>query len=1113
MTAGLNVAVFGTDPQTRNQYIVVAIAAAFRSRADVAHISVLTYGNVVRHCIDAKVDILVVVGGAGAIVEPLHRAVKHVRTSVLWTTEDPYELDRNVQLAGLFDMVFTNDVSALRLYPSGAKHLPFAASDKFHDFPVLCAPGDFLFDLFFVGTAWPERVGEINALLARLKPGLRKKIGLSGNPHLPNFHLGDLDLITNFRLAPREFARMANRSMVALTLDRTFGNHNAAKIDGGTPPPRLFELALAGTAQIYVTERATVVQYFAPGEEIVIVDGMAAAAEAIHALIKDPDRREKIASAARQRALRDHLYSNRVAAIIDAVAARNPPLSAATPAVANKRKRILLVSHNVAGVAPYGGVELYQETYAQVLSGHDFSILYPDRNTGRLQLKDTKDGASISFDCGSLPQTRISDSRREEILGEVIQRYNFDLVHYHNLIGHPLDLPLISYAFGIPSVFQVHDYFCLCNEFTLVGYKDKYCDVADSRVDVCDICLSSRRVAAPGAQTQRRWVMSNVLGRIDAFVHSSEYSKRKFAKVYPYLDMHRHHVIGNTARRRTLEDLFEIAGKTDRGNRRSERLQVAVLGNFTHEKGGDLLIAMFWQLTHDPIDIHIIGRVDSELAHGLDNPAFVNVKVHGKFDQSNLALMLRDMDVSVHFSIWPETYCISLDEARAAGLVPIVLGYGALAERVHDGIDGVVIDKEHPFDLIKILRKYWADRSLLAPLQYDKATLKQGHDQHFDALDRIYDDLFSRYPVSGPPNLGVKSRSLLLSDLGLRFNSHDWTHLEVTYDESHAAEDFLAIDIESSEAAASPRTVTERASVERWLRPGDDAISLVVDEATSSIATEKIVFVPDFKTSLAFAIGVPINLDRAPFEFLLLGGCNYRLRFGAARRLLKGRGWSVCRLDLTAIEPGLYSLAIGFRAGNHALRYGSGTRLSVRVGDEPVWRGENEFWSKPWQASFNSMAPESTRESAAVGAAGQLVRKMKAKLGTRASGSQHAGARAYIDSIGGLSPKKRSATNVLRASGALLKIVGWAVPRELSEPFDAVVVRLIGEECVAAAPAVLVARPDVAQYLKKSMFVRSGFEWTCPMESLAYGSYRLEILGVDAGGTMHGAFAGELVIQ
>jgi glycosyltransferase involved in cell wall biosynthesis len=1038
-------------------------------------------------------------------------SVKHVRTSVLWTTEDPYELDRNVQLASMFDIVFTNDVNALPFYPTNTKHLPFAASDKFHDVPVLREPGDFLFDLFFVGTAWPERVGAINSLLSRLKPNLRKKIGLSGNPHLPNFHLGDLDLITNFRLAPREFARMANRSIVSLTLDRSFSNQGITKIQGGTPPPRLFELALAGTAQIYVTQRATMAQYFVPGEEILIVDCMDAAAEAIQALMENPDRREKIALAARERALRDHLYSNRIADIIETGTVRNRSRLAGARAAVNKRKRILIVSHNVAGIPPFGGVELYQETQAEVLSAHDFSILYPDRNTGRLHLKDMKDGTSISFNSGLIQTTKISDPRREEILGDVIQRYNFDLVHYHHLIGHPLALPFISYAFGVPSVFQMHDYYSLCHEFTLIGYQNKYCNIQDSRVEVCDICLSTRGVAPPGAQTQRRRLMTSVLGRIDAFVHNSEYTKRKFAQIYPELDMNLHHVIGNTARRRTLEDLFEFAGKADRRNRQSERLQVAILGNFTHPKGGDFLIAMFWQMAHDPIDIHIIGRVDSNLASVLLNAAFVNVKVHGEFDQSNLALKLRDMDVSVHFSIWPETYCISLDEARAAGLVPIVLGYGALAERVRNGIDGIVIDRERPFDLIKVLRKYCIDRGQLETLRFDHRKLKQGHDNHFDALDDIYHDLFSRYPVSGPPNIGIKSRPLLLSDLSQRFNNKEWTHVRVDYDENPIWEDLMAIEIENRVTVTSPREVTAVTTVEPGLRPGDDSISLVVDEVVNSIASEMIVFIPQFKASLAFGIGVPIGLDRLPFEIRLIGERSYRVALGTTRHLVAGSSWSACRLDMKNIEPGLYSLVIGLRASDRILRYGSGTRLSVRPRDKPVWRGENAFYSKPWIA--DSLEAARNSELGPAGRARRLSRKIKAELRALASGGKRDGIIAHIDSIGGIKGERRRATRVPRNEGTVMKIVGWAVPRGSDEPFDAIVVRLIGEDGVVAAPAVLVQRPDVSRHFRKNKFVRSGIEWTCPMESLAFGSYKLDIIGVDAGGRMHGVLARELIIE
>lgn len=64
-----------------------------------------------------------------------------------------------------------------------------------------------------------------------------------------------------------------------------------------------------------------------------------------------------------------------------------------------------------------------------------------------------------------------------------------------------------------------------------------------------------------------------------------------------------------------------------------------------------------------------------------------NVTYYGRYTPGDLdALGLAD--VSLHLSIWPETFCIALSEAWQAGLVPIVTDIGALGERVADGVNG-----------------------------------------------------------------------------------------------------------------------------------------------------------------------------------------------------------------------------------------------------------------------------------------------------------------------------------------------------------------------------------------------------------------------------------------
>jgi glycosyltransferase involved in cell wall biosynthesis/spore maturation protein CgeB len=1105
MSDGLNIAVLSTDAQTRNQYIICAIADAFRRHDTVHHVDLPTYANLVRYCSDEHVDVLVAIGGAGAIVDPLRRAIRKVGTSVLWTTEDPYELERNIRLANLFDLVFTNDANALPHYPPGTDHLPFAASTVFHDHPVVADPQQFLFDLFFVGTAWPERVDTINALLCKLPATLRKKIGLAGNPHLPNFHAGDLDLITNFRLSPREFARMANRSAVSLTLDRSFSSSGGRKIVGATPPPRLFELALSGTAQVYLTQRSAIQNYYIPGKEIIVAESTSDAAEAIQKIAFDLEMRNRLATSARDRSLRDHLYTHRISKILDSI--KKLRRRVAVPHTA-RRKRILLVSHNVSGIPPFGGVELYQESQVSALKDYEFFVLYPDRGISKLALRNLNTGTSTLYEAGPIAPTSITDTLRERIFGELLYQFGFDLVHYHHLLGHPLTLPLFSFSAGLPSVYQMHDYYGVCHEFNLIGFERQYCKVRDDRVEACDICLSTRGIAPPGAQAKRRWVMGSVFKHIDAFLHNSVYTRQKFLDVFPDLEGSVHHVVGNTARLETLKDLHRVSqGGTDTHGRLSERLQVAILGNFTRPKGGDLLVALFWQTRHDPIDIHIIGRIDPELSSALQIGAFSNLRLCGQYDQSTLPGLLRGMDVSVHFSIWPETYCIGLDEARAAGLVPIVLGYGALAERVRDGVDGRVIDPQHPFDLIKVLRGYCCNRDDLRNMRYDFDKLLTNHDRHFCSISEIYERLISQYPISDPPTPRSMRHFVVGHDLHIRFMADDWTAEKARFDDNPAPNDILTIELERQGCAKSPTKADSLPFVRPVMRPGDECISLLVDEVLNSIDHEMVILLPLSKRAFLLGISQPIGMDRSPIDIVLAGPHIYHAVFDSTVCKGESERLTTVVLDGAQIELGLYSVIIGFLTKDGVIHYGAGARILRGPGTGPI-SSENPLRSLPWKFVPTWLSPAKEERQSGFDRAKKLTEKLKSNLATLTSGIV-----AHIDSVCGTPSKRREPARLLHGEHRLLHVRGWAIPRRSESPFDAIIVRLKGTDEDFAAQAPLVQRPDVANRFRKKGLARSGFEWDFPLMGVVPGNYAIEIIGIDSRGNQHSTSAGQIIVE
>lgn len=1085
----MKAAVFATDPQNRNQNLVNSICNAFAVRLGASNLFRPGYRDLVSTCQENEIDLLVVFGGAGAIQGPLERALSLVKTSVLWTAEDPYEIDRNVEVSELFDFVFSNDSSTVKRYRNALGCLPFAADPDLHDFEVRERDEDFLFDLFFAGSAWPNRVASVNGLLEHLPRDLRYKIGIFGNQFLPDRTINDLNLITNFRVAPREFARMANASLVNLTLDRSFSGATPDPVHGDTPPPRLFELALAGTAQVYVSTRSGASQYFEPGREILIVPDIKSAAGAIMDIIKDGSLRRSLAQASRRRALTDHLYTNRVDAILAAVKQRAGDVvrasSPSKPAALPEKRRVLIVTHNKLGSKRgYGGVELYQQTLVDGLKGRDYEFLYfyPDTEGGFVLCDDT-DTQVTRFGVPYNLEDTVSCPGREALFARVLQSENIGLVHFHHLLGHPLSLPLIARSLGVPSVFHAHDYFGVCTEFNLLGIRGAYCDIPDNKTEVCDVCLSSRGIAPPGAQARRRLVFSEAFKHIDRVLHPSQYGKNKFISIYPEIDPGKHVVMGSSGKPDTFHRINEQKRRSRRAN---ERLQVAILGNFTEPKGGNLLMAMFPLLVNDAMDFHIFGRVDANFEPPLSNPNLTNVFIHGEFAQSELGLKLRDMDVSVHFSIWPETYCIAVDEARAAGIFPIVLGYGALAARVESWKDGIVVDPQRPFDLIHVLRRLVVDRSALEKFDFKVSQLQDNYDRHIDAVERIYAELIAARrcaPVTASADSG---RSLLASDFDRRFNSRQWQVFEVEADEQlHGISD-LCLYIEAAKNTMKPLSKLAGAiKVADVLLPELDDAVLCVDEIQSALITRKVISLNRTQSRLALGVSLPAGSDVQAVDLILEGAAGWRTALSEELLGHRDREWNVASVALGSIPSGIYQVLVGVRFDGRIAYYGSGIQIRIGGGDmaAPAPRISRNADASQRRAHADSRAK--ARRGAANGTIGRRVSSF---------------ARSAVEKV----TRKTLKFNVDKVQGTLFKfggvkvnsrtslsIEGWCVAPQL-KPCAKVSLTLRSGDKARRVDTSPVSRPDLAKHFKSPLLANAGFRGVYPAK-LSPGIYTIEV--------------------
>ncbi|OEZ01758.1 hypothetical protein BIY45_04790 [Stenotrophomonas sp. BIIR7] len=705
----------------------------------------------------------------------IERVAQVCGRSVLWVTEDPYERSVNVGNSDLFDLVFTNDSGSVAGYGDKGVSLPLAADPRFHFHAVPEVDQDhYLYDLFFAGTAWPNR----SDFLARLQtaiPEINLKLALPANPYIPAPKLKMDPSAYDWRTPNTEFAKFANRSRSVLTLHRAFSSSGNDPV-AHTPGPRFFEVALAGGFQLVDTSipEIRVQDFYQEGRDFVGFDGPADCIAKLRHYLGNPEERLAIARSAQQVTLERHLYLHRVRELLGRVAALPQPAVRSLAAASSSRRKVLVVSHNILGVPPYGGVEVYQDSVRTAL-GDTFEFLFytPDRSVGSMGSRYVlHDGSmevidAVQFDDG-LDEAALTCPRRESAFSELLYRHGIELVHFQHLIGHPPSLGLLPSSLGLRSILSLHDYHAVCSRFNLLDYRGVYCDIPSLPIETCDVCLNACGGGAAGSQARRRAFFSRVLESIDVLHANTDGVADLYRRMYPaLLDSDRIRV--NAVPMPKDDEMADVPMQREA----TTKLRIAVPGNFTRNKGGNELIHVFNQLRHDDVEITIVGPVPEEYQNILRILDIPNLKQHGSYKPGTLKQILAGHDMSIHFSIWPETYCISLSESWAAGLVPIVSDIGALGERVFDGENGYTIPVSEAGAMVHLIREVIADRSGLESIRSRViSATRPHHDEHMLWVSDLYNELLPKERFTQRTHTPIRGNTI--RDLGILLVEPNW---------------------------------------------------------------------------------------------------------------------------------------------------------------------------------------------------------------------------------------------------------------------------------------------------------------------------------------------------
>ena len=222
-----------------------------------------------------------------------------------WSTDDPYEIDANLDSRTCFDWIWTNDKASIAFYDmENVEHLPLAADQETHSFPF---PGEekfYWYDVSFVGVEFPNRrqiLQELQPLLEALDTAV---IG-------PNWTL-KARFIQARKISNREAAEVSNRSRIVLNMGRSLNLNNTRGIVASTPGPRTFEVGGCSTVQLVTWDQPEIEEYYLPGREVIFCDGVDDILEHIENLVNDRDRRMEIAELSSRKTRTIHLYDHRL---------------------------------------------------------------------------------------------------------------------------------------------------------------------------------------------------------------------------------------------------------------------------------------------------------------------------------------------------------------------------------------------------------------------------------------------------------------------------------------------------------------------------------------------------------------------------------------------------------------------------------------------------------------------------------------------------------------------------------------------------------------------------------------------------------------------------------
>lgn len=339
-----------------------------------------------------------------------------------------------------------------------------------------------------------------------------------------------------------------------------------------------------------------------------------------------------------------------------------------------------------------GGVARWIEDFAHadLSARHLLLRLVPQRDAlgTSVELVDMLEGGGVLLRW-ELPEaigvTALRHQPYAGILRAVTDAFGVVTVMVSSLVGHALDV----FDTGLPTVVVLHDFYPFCPAmFAWFGAECTSCDAA--ALERCRAhnpynVLWSR--ADPQGWLKLREVYGRCLERGSVHIVAPSASiHARYARLFPVLRDKPWRLIAHGIDLTTLG-----SGLSPRQRESGARLRIVVPGRLSPHKGLHLLSEIIDGLSAFA-DVLLLGAGEFGRAFA----ATPGVTVVADYAPHELGARIREFapDCALLLSVLPESFSYTLSEMWALGVPVVATRLGAFAERIEDGVTGLLVEPD-----------------------------------------------------------------------------------------------------------------------------------------------------------------------------------------------------------------------------------------------------------------------------------------------------------------------------------------------------------------------------------------------------------------------------------